>query len=273
MNAIRNALNNIKFTIPKQILEKAFMSYTKFGLQFQNSNIDEQIKSSVIIPRVLVDCDLVGGVMVMVPLAGLETEQVDGSNTVIRIPKSKTQGRSINSALSVCFVDPTMGGSIGNMSQSVNYNSGGMASTAATAAALAAMDIIPIVSTARVQLIGENVILIKDNIVLSPSCYLRCMLANDQEMSNIPLRSYIHFNKLVEYAVKSYIYNEMIVSIDQGQLMGGVQLGAIKEIISGYSDAEQNYQDYLRDVWTAVAFMSDDTSYNRFAKLLVGGNR
>jgi hypothetical protein len=129
----------------------------------------------------------------------------------------------------------------------------------------------PQVSTARLQLVGENTLLIKDLITLPPNSQLRCILANDEEMSALPLRSYRYFINLCEYAVKSHIYNELIIDIDQDQLQGGAQLGIFKEIVQGYSEAEQNYNDYLNDVMEIVLFQSDDSQYNRLIKLVVGG--
>ena len=138
-------------------------------------------------------------------------------------------------------------------------------------ALVASYDKIPMTSTARCQLIAENTILIRDSIGFAPNGWLRCVLANDENLGNIQLRSYKHFSQLVEYAVKSYIYNELIINLDQGELQGGQTIGVFKEIIQGYSDAEQNYKDYLTDVWEAVAFMNDSEGYSRYVRLILGG--
>jgi hypothetical protein len=77
---------------------------------------------------------------------------------------------------------------------------------------------------------------------------------------------------LVEFAVKAYIYNELIVDIDMGELQGGQQLGIFKQIVEGYADAEQNYQDKLKS-WMAISVMNDTPAFHRYLKLSVGANR
>ncbi len=272
MNVIQKAVDEIKYRIPKAILEKAFLPYNAYGRVYNSTNIDEQIKNNVIRARVLIDCNLIGGTQAVIPLEGLAFEKPTDVTTVIHIPKDRTQGKSINSVLNVAFISPQSVAALSGSLPSIrSYNSN--ATMQAVQGMMQAFDTIPVVSTARVQLIGENTILIKDNIILSPTSFLRCVLANDDELTNIQLRSYRYFANLVEYAVKSYIYNELIINMDQGQLQGGATLGIFKEVISGYSDAEQNYRDYLKDVWEVVAFQNDFESYERYIKLITGGNR
>ena len=272
MNAIRKAVDDIKFRIPRQILEKAFLPYNAYGRVYNSVNIDDQIINNVIKARVLIDCNLIGGVQTLIPLEGLPFEKPSDITTVVHIPKDRTQGRSINSVLNVSFISPNSVSALtGTLPNVRSCNNTALMNGAQSM--MAAFDNIPIVSTARVQLISENTILVKDNIVLSPVTFLRCVLANDDDLTNLPLRSYRFFANLVEYAVKSYIYNELIVNMDQGQLQGGAQLGVFKEIIQGYADSELNYRDYLKDTMEQVMFMSDDETYSRYLKLIVGGNR
>lgn len=276
MNVIQNAVGDLKFRIPRQILEKAFV--TRYGEWKPNyRGIDELIINNVVKPRVLVDCNLIGGTQAIVPLTGLGQDKPTEYTTVIHIPKERTQGRSINSVLNVSFISPdslsawsgvNSGGTVGSYGGSENT-----ALMSAAAGMMSAFDRIPMVSTARVELIAENTILLTDTINLSSNCYLRCILSNDENFSSIPLRSYRYFSNLIEYAVKAYIYNALIVDIDKGELSGGQTLGIFKEIIQGYSEAEQNYQDYMKTVMEQVMLMSDTTSYHRLMKLVIGGNR
>jgi hypothetical protein len=277
MNAIQKAIDEIKYRIPKAVLEKVFIQRRFDWRQTVNSNIDDQILVNVIRPRVLVDCNLVGGTQAMIPLDGLAFAKPNDFTTVIHVPKSRTQGRSINSVLNLAFLSPGVtaswaGGGAGSaMGQ---FNSGeNSAAMGAAIGMMAAVDKIPIVSTSNVQLIAENTVMIRDVISIPSNGFLRCILANDEDLNHLQPRSYLQFSKLVEYAVKSYIYNELIINIDTAELQGGQQLGIFKTVLDGYSDAEQNYQDYLRDTWEAVAIMSDSMSYNRLIKLTIGGNR
>lgn len=267
MNPIVKALDDVKFRIPRQILNAVFVKPSGNWRQMM-PNLDEQIMLSVIRPRVLIDCNLVGGVEVYIPLESIPRERVNDYTSVYKIAKQHTQGRSILSALNITFSDPTKASSYG---LSAMHDSNHMLRTGQ--AMMDAMGTIPVTSTASVQLIGENIVMVRDTIVLPANIFLRCILANDENMNHIQPRSYPFFSKLVEYAVKAFIYNEYIIQLDMGELSGGQSLGVFKEIITGYADANELYETYLRETWQAVAFCNDRETYTRFLRMLIGGNR
>lgn len=270
MNPITKAVDEIKFRIPRDILKQIFQDKS-YNWRDTPISIDEQILSRVIRPRVMVDCNLMGGTEALVPLDGSERQIVDSFITIYRIPKDITQNRSIMSALSVSYMSSAMGAGLAGMN---NYKQCSV--TPALILGQGMMDAfgpIPQTSTAKVQLIGENTIMIRDTIPPVGYGYLRCVLANDENMSHIQMRSIPDFCKLCELAVKSFIYNEYIVTMDRGQLYGGQDLGVFKQIVESYADSEELYQDYLRNKWAAVAFMNDNESFTRFLKLNIGGYR
>lgn len=279
MSAVQKAIDEIHFRIPKQILELAFITRHQSiwnKISTPAASIDSQILTSVIRPRVLTDCNLVGGTQSLIPLNALSQQSPDGVSCVIKIPKKLTNGRSINSVLHVAFLNSAslaqnaagVGGSTG-----IVQNYGGSATMTAASAVMASYDNIPVISTARVELISENVILIKDQIVLAANAFLRCIIANQENLENLQMRSYRHFAQLVNYAVKAYIYNTLIITLDQAALQTGMALGAVKEQIEKYADADQLYLDYLNDNMEAILFFNDAASADRYTRLLVGGNR
>ncbi len=265
--AISKALDEVRFRIPRPILEAVFIDR---DLRFRQTptSINEHIMNEVIRPRVMVDCNLVGGVEVMIPLEGIPSVQTNDYTTVYRIPKSETQNRSIISVLNITFNDPYKVPAYGGVS---NFNRSSMLQVGS--AVMDAMGSSPMASTARVQLIGENVVMVSDTIRLPPNIYLRCILANDENMSHLQLKSYRHFANLVVFAVKSYIYNEYIIRMDMAELYGGQQLGRFKEIIDGYADSEELYQTYLTEKMGKVLLMNDRPQMERLLKLMIGGNR
>lgn len=270
MNIISKALNEVSYRIPNQILKEVF---TERNYRWRETpiTIEEQITNKVIRPRVLVDCNLVGGTEAFIPLEGLECELIDNFTVVYRIPKDKTQGRSITSVLSVSFTTQSLASAQGAMS-GLNPNS----VTAPGLAGMAMMDSfspIPLTSTARVTLIAENTIMIRDTSPIISSAFIRCILSNDENLANMQMRVIPDFCKLVELAVKSYIYNESIIKIGMAQLSGGMDLGKYKEIVEGYSEAEELYQEFLRTVWSKVSLINDQPSFLRLQKLMIGGMR
>lgn len=267
MNPIQIAIDQLRFRIPKRLLEQAFV-YRNATWRAVPQNIDSAIRNQVIRPRVLLDCDLHGGTEAWIPLDGIPYERTDDYTSVYRIPKDRTQNRSIIAALNVTFTDP--------MHTSAYGITAGCDNSTEMQAAQAVMDAhaqIPITSTHKVQLIGENVVCVKDSMMLPPNVYLRCILANDENLSHLQLRSYPQFTKLCELAVKSYIWNALVIEVDIGEIQGGQIIGKIKEVLDSYSDAEEHYQEYLENTFSKVLFQNDQESFTRYLKLQVGGYR
>lgn len=276
MDIIRGAVAEVKRRINRHILDKAFIK-RDFTYRLTNqSTVDDQIMSSVIRSRVLVDCNLAGGISALIPLDGLPVDKPNNYITIIRIPKTRTNGKSIISVSNVNYYDLGVSGLYGgaagygyNTTLSSNENTAAINSAMGI---MASLDHIPITSTSDAVLIAENTVKITDVFTMPANAILRCVLENDEELSNIQPRSYPDFFQLVEFAVKSHIYNELIVDLDKGELVGGQELGIFKQIIEGYADSEQNYQDKLK-AWKAISFMNDTPAYHRFLKLTIGANR
>ena len=270
MNAIIKAVDEVMYRIPRYVLTEVFQQKT-YKWRDTPLSIEEQITNQVIKPRVLVDCNIVGGTEVFIPLEGIQPDMPNSYTAVYHIPKTLTQGRTITSVLSVGFVTRSSANAANNA-----MNVKQCSITPELMAAQNVMDSyspIPIVSGSQVRLIGENTILLRGVSPIVSNGFLRCVLASDDELSHIQIRSYHHFCKLVELAVKSFIYNETIINIDLAKLSGGRELGMFKTVVESYSDAEQMYQDYLKDVWVGVDYMNDELTFNRFIKTLVGGIR
>jgi hypothetical protein len=276
MDIIRYSIAETKRRINKHILEKAFIKRT-FDYRFTSqTNVDDQMLTMVLRPRVLLDCNLVGGVTAMIPLDGLPIDKPNNYITIIHIPKTRTNNKSIISVSNVNYYDLGISG-LYSGAPGYGYNASidmteNTASMNAALGIMASLDRIPITSTSDAQLVAENTIMIKDVFAMPPTAVLRCTLENDENLSNIQPRSFRDFAQLVEFAVKSYIYNELIVDMDMGELQGGQSLGVFKQIVESYADAEQNYQDKLKS-WMAISVMNDTPAFHRLIKLAVGANR
>lgn len=267
MNPINKALSDIKFRIPKQILDKAFITPRVYSGFSDNSptSIDFRIRQEVIEPRVLVDCNLVGGVTVTIPLLGVVPEYLPEYKVVWRIPFKLTQNRRITKVLSLIY------GRGGVPTHTNMYNLGGSVYSDAASGLLASHMPIPRVSNAEMDLIGENTILAHMHVPPSPHLYLRCVVENDDEMHNLPQTSIPKFCKLVELAVKAYIYNKLIISMDEAFLQGGQTLGKFLSVVEEYADSNTLYDEYLEETWRKIALFSDTMANKRHLKFVAGG--
>lgn len=269
-NPIQKAISEAKFQIPLEILQQAFAPISVFGRPTA-LNIDSIIREKVIDSRVRVDCDLVGGTQLDIPLKGIQPEQVPlPSGTpyswclIYRIPKALTQNRTISRVM-------WLANTISPISGTYTYASyNGSALTNAAMGVMQSQAPIPSMSTARVDLIAENTIMISDTNQWPYDCSLRCFVENDRDMSLLPPGAYRFFAQLCVYAIKAYIHNTLIIQINSAELQNGQELGRFKEVVDSYADANELYQEYLGSTWREVAAYADPVSARDWFRLPIG---
>ncbi len=267
MNPVHKMLDEVKYTIPMILLQETFKDNSNW--RSAPVSIDERIMNLIIRPRIMVDADLVGGMMIIIPLDGLQPEYIDNYSLIYKIPDDRVLNRTIISVLSIGYMPysngfNSMGTSYGNIAPtSIN-------DTASVNQRLAdSYSSIPPISNAVVDLIGHNTVVIRDQFRVSAAYQLRAIVGNETNLNNLNPRSYHSFAKLCTLGVKSYIYNELIIRMDKGFLLGGQELGSFKNIVDGYADAEEQYQQYLHETYKSVAFMNDVQAFDRFLKLQI----
>jgi hypothetical protein len=274
MSCIRHAISKIKQVIPAAILEKAFTPRAQGWFPQLSWNLDKCIELEVIRAVVLPDCNVVGGTEIVIQIGDLNFDRVN-NDIIIRVPKERTQNRSIVSITDILFASlgansfyPSALTSGYRMNQDHNDTS---ATMGALKTMMASLDHIPVVGTSKAELIGENVILIQAPSMISSNACARVVVEYDSELTNISPRSYDFFAELAEHAVKNYIYNKLVIQIDTAELQGGYNLGIFKEIVSGYSESGMNYRTFLRGTWMKVAMMNDRKRHERLISAMIGG--
>lgn len=261
MNAINYALSVINKVIPEQILYLTFIENNdKIN---QVISLDERILTSVVRPRILVDCNIVGGIMTKIPVAKCIITTLATNEFIIEVPKLLTNNKSIINVLSlVSNVNYGLTGYMQNDSQllAAAYK---MYNNVATE---------PVVQTSRLDLIGDNVVLVEDPNINLINGVLRVNIENNTNMENLNPRFYLHFSKLVELGIKSYIYNKMVIKLNQGYVYAGHELGTIKDTIDGYADAEEMYKEYLVNTFQKVSFMNQSERMERYLVSMLGNS-
>ena len=266
MNLINKSLDEVKFNIPREILDRTFLD-PRLVQRGVPVSIDARIRSEVIDKRVMTDCNLFGGMQAVIPLAGIIPTMVDPFKAIYVIPKSRTQGRTITSAFSVSYSEGAHG------LNASHYLGNSSALSNALHQVLDSNLPVPLTSNAYVQMIGENTVFIEGEVVLPRDIFLRCMVSHDSEMSSIKPASYHTFAQLVILATKAHIYHNNYIPMDMGYLHAGMNLGSFKETIDGYADANELYYTHLNEVWRKTAVLNDEQSWRRHLKMLVGGGR
>lgn len=269
MNAILYALNQaIAIAIPPEVLERAFYDIDEHkNLNMQN--LIHHLQDEVIYKFLLPAMNTVGGKRMIIPLNSVEpTVRGMGSATdrftrIYRVPKSLTQGRSIITALSISY--------------GAYMNVGSVANTTGSSQLLGAADQLVnsvngphVNSTSNISLIGDNIIMIRDAIQMYGGVNLECYLEHDPTLADIQPRLYQVFTEIVILAIKAYIYNKLVISMDMAFIHAGRELGVMSEIIKGYADAQEMFMEKIRTDWPRVSRQGDFETESRFIAMQMG---
>ena len=271
MDLISKAIKDVQYAIPREILKMAYLKNTYLnGVSEYNRRmitLDEAIREMTIVPRVIVDSNCVGGQTVIISLEGLSAINVDAHNYIYQIPEDRLNNRTIMSVLEVNFFRAElMPGYTYGALPSIMPNPGNELSTVANKA-MDSRSSIPILSTSECSVVGHNTILVRNHLRSALPVQCRCIVENDENLKNLSVRSAPDFVKLCTYAVKSFIYNELIVKLDRGAIDRGHEIGAIKSIIESYADAEENYWTFLKEEWQAIMIHSDRHLHENLMKI------
>ena len=274
MDAIGKAVKDCKARIPIQILKKAFMVSDGMWLE-NNLSLEENITQKVIRERVIVDMDIVGGTELNIPLSKCEIKTYPDFVRIIKVPKALIQNRIITSVLSISYLPTVPSLNMGIEPIGVGLPLNSQANTGSNLVfghMLNSVDTLPNVSSAETRLIADNVIYLKDTAYQNGTGVLRVRVSNTENLNNINTKSIIAFSKMVTFAVKAYIYNKLIIEIGDKELKYGQELGIFKTVLDSYSDAEENYQEFLETQWKKISIMDDDLSMSRYLRLLTSNN-
>lgn len=266
MNIITKAIRDVQWGIPRAILEMAYLRsniYNTLSMHVQSPiSLDQAIKDATIVPRVIMDCNVVGGQTALIDVRGIPPLELDNHNYIYQIPPERTGNRVILSALSANYYQSEMLSAYSYGSVPSIVPRSGSDLTSSNARAMDSRGSLPVVSTSDCKVVGHNVIQVRNQLRTPSIVQFRCIMEHEEALSDLSILASIQFSKLCTFAVKSYVYNELVVGLDRGRVERGHEIGAFKSIIDGYADAEENYLTYLTEEWAGVAIHSDRLTYN-----------
>lgn len=249
-NPIEACLRRIFHTIPEDILNLAFKPK-------QNDTLDHLIHENVIHDRILFDCNLVGGKYKTIQLdpswiepAALPNSVVFNNSTafnIYRVPAEAREHRNISSVIELrhLYMSPYLG--------TMNTGIPGMGGNSAGALACQALEAqtrstsVPLPTPILVS--GHQVKLIHTTMpqIQEIPWILMCRLNYDAEFTNLNGQGILPLVELTLCAVKAYIYNELVLKIDNAFISGGQALGKLKDIVESYADQNDRYLELLRE--------------------------
>ena len=243
----------IKAKLTPQILELAFLKDGKY------STIDEGIKQEVIRERVLLDVNLVATRMGIIPLKNewiRETryENVETfaaymyNSTQLWIPPQARENRNIASVVRVMssvtqpgapFLSTLTGwygggNTVGNMGDAI------LGSHTLRGAGFAPYAINE----------GNNYIRIMGTFpdTFMDGLALQCTLEYDEEFTNADQNFIYAIRDLCICATKNHIYHKLVISIGESQVVAGMDIGVVKDIVMGFANADDEYDHLLKKV-------------------------
>lgn len=263
MNALNNAaFDIINLYIPREVLEVTFPNEGVFV------PLEERLINKCLRPMILKDMNLLGGVTVYVDINNCEIiatknyeQHVNSyvSEFVLRVPKYLTNDKSIISALYVTVGIPAY--PMQKPCTPVVMNE--------TLKLASVIDTPRVITTSRLEVVGENLILIAG---LSPNinnATLTVTVENNNNLENIQASYYKHVVDIMSKGVKTYIYNTLAVKLDKGYIYGGHELSVLKDIVDSYSNAAEEYNEALM-LWKKISLMNDSRFQSSYIQSMLG---
>lgn len=268
MDAISYALAEVKDRIPPQVLKLVFRPQAR-TLRHESRNIDHAIRDKVIEGRVRRVVNSIGATEVEIPLDGIERQEVNRFTHIYKIPMTLTGGREITSPVALSYATNSAGHmSAFGVAQSSNNNQPTVMENAAMRLGQSHSPI-PTPQTANLSLIAMNTVMVEDYAPIATTTFLRCILASDSDFNNIKPPYYPKFAQLVLLATKAYIFNVYEVELGMGKIINGVELSEIKNVVERYSNADEDFEEYVENTWRKVSIHNDPKRHQRMIRALV----
>lgn len=273
MDTISTGIRRVMHAIPQEILKMAFQPRRydptrthKFSDQVIPQVIEERIRQLVVMGRVALDVNLVSGTEMLLPLHLAEREVLDRWNTVYRFPPKVLAGRSIVQPYEVMYGQTSGNGASFQFSYGQRGNNllqAGRDMMRAVTGGGAMM------SSANVTPLDGSSVLVNDVIQPGGLAVLRAQVSNEPNFNNIKPAFRQAFGELILLATKAYVYNALVIEIDEGQLKAGASIGRFREKVDELADADSLYMEYLTEKWPKLGIMNDDKKFKGIMRMSV----
>lgn len=257
-------LSYIKQIIPSEILQLAFKP------RKYNTTVEQRIISEIIEGPILLDTNLVGGKrreivlnstweMINLPYdnnSSLLGTGLEGSFYLI--PAEAREYRNISSVVGITpSVSSTLPGASMNGSGSFGNTATGMLSQMLNSRTMAQYPIMP-----QITLEGTNIIRFYPQQLIDQVA-VSVMLEFDAEFINMNTSSIVAMRNLCLCAVQRYIATKLRVSIDETEVVAGMEIGIVKDLVVEYMQKGEQYNDLLIKLKGALTF--DPQTFSRLA--------
>lgn len=256
MSAIDSAIQKVIRSIPRPILKAGLFTSEEltFGLP---TTIEDAIYSKVIGPFVIPKLSEFGQLR-EIPLTGVPWESIKSNVRVYRIPEESTDFRPIVSAhiAGSNIVD----GRYHTPPQTQFYQANHSSVLNRAARITRAEQPQARITTAEVRVLAPYTVQIKEPYHFRNELTLYARVRISEDLNEIKPAFYEVIAKLVLYATKQYIYNNLILAMGSMRLEHGKDFSEFKNIVDSYSDAGDMFDDHLPLCSRCLAFNDDSAN-------------
>lgn len=273
MDAVAYCVSKIKQAIPRQLLDEAFkpQRYDPIRSVRRYDNVlsqsmDDLIRTKIMEGMVAEDLDQFAGTEDLISLNMAERIPYDPWNVVFRFNKRDLGGRNIIKVHEVLY-GYSLGFGVGGYGE--QHISKNMLASVGRDISRATVGI-ESTGSSYVELIGPNTVLINDINIVAGFTNLRCTVTYDKLFNEIKPAYRKDLADLAVLATKAFIYNHLIIDVDEGVIRSGKTIGAFKQVLDKYEDSLELYDDMLETTMRKIAIMNDTEQYRKVMKLALG---
>lgn len=256
VNPRKYCIGKIKGNIPDAILKLVF---EKRDLRLSGINMESEIDLKVM-TSLLEDINLLGGIHMRIPLNRCIKIYRSDIEETYEVPSKLLGNKNIVSVSSLvsgtAYVNPLLG--VGN-------------SLLDKAAQLIDSDTYTgLPSITDVELIATNTINVSNaNTMLIGDYFFNVTVEHSNSLSTISAAQLLQLSQLATIAAKKYIYVNAIIDVEKGAIFGGQSIDTIRNLIETYSDAGEQYDDFILNKWRKLSNINNKHLRKKLIRLAV----
>lgn len=251
MDFIGSMVRYIRTEIPTEILDLALRDFKEWK---KPVNLDTLIEKNIVSEMIL-DMNLSSGIKVNIPFNNWVVTYSNEFETVMELREGVHAGKSILMVTEIIA---------------------GLASTAVTRPALTPLEKLDRsigpkimgVFDSNIETIGNREVYIGRPESMLVNTEVVCYLTYSRDMKEINPRYYMAFGEIAIMKAQAWIYNKLVVKMNEGALYHGHSLEVVERIISNWSDMNKEYMEKMNVVGAKMLYMNDARSMRETVGLM-----